>query len=249
MLKFRWLLPILSMTLVGCNLNIDARITGYKPGAASTMMVHVKSKAGAYFTCSSSCYSCTSFTMPRNGEIDLEILLHGDPPARKVCLSGKAGLFKGDVTLDIDGPAGLPPTMEVNDTGIATCNVKKCYGSVSLLPAPGFSMSTDPGVVVEVAGKRFTTDQHGDGQTAIDVALSPAVKDLTLAKLRGLSEHPGSAKRRWARSSQIKVRTPRSALSPHGLGRCSVAARRARHQGGRLPERAQDQPAGREQEQ
>lgn len=192
---------ILLVSLAACNRKpkLEGKVTGYKPGSTSIVMVHAKATKGSRVWCAAGGHACDPFDMPASGEKDIEVDLskgHYDTPA-KVMLTASYN-DKNQEVVPLDLATSVPPALETSSNGYISCAPRECTGSIDVMTAKA-DVHLPAGSIFEVGSTKLTADASGKAQGPIPIA--PAVKDLPLSKV---CAHDASTLATWP----VKVTFP-----------------------------------------
>ncbi|HMR05595.1 MAG TPA: hypothetical protein PKA88_07445 [Polyangiaceae bacterium] len=171
--------------LLGCKkLDIDAKVTGYKPESNTVVIVHVKTAKNTRVSCASSGLSCAGADTNFAGELDLEVDLEGDnseKTSKVVELEVRAGSRTARKSIDL-AAAGLPPKLDVEDDGTIACVGRKCSGTLTYAPAGRLELEVESGTTATLGSETFKAED-GDIDSPVTIATTPPLKELPLSTL------------------------------------------------------------------
>lgn len=178
--------------LLACKkMSVEAKATGYKPGSNTVVIVHVKSGKNTRVTCASGGLECEAADTNYAGETDMEVDLEGANASKKdkvVIFEVSAGSHVATAKVDL-AASGLPPKVDVNDTGAIACVARKCEGTLTVAPAGRLELDVESGTVAEVGSESFTS-QGGKIDSPVTIATTPPLKELPLSTLCAKEPRP-----------------------------------------------------------
>ena len=208
----RWALVLVMLASCNAKLPLEGTVGTTKPGT-SLLPVHVKSNKSVTITCMDTGMSCKPVDVGASGEADLEIDLALQTPneaaTKKVVLRAKFGPREATLELPVNAVSAVPASVAVDERGQISCVTKTCSGSIVVGIAGHLSVQTVAGTLVEMGNVKATADAQGKVEAALDVPLSPPLKDMPIRTACAAGKTPlGTATLTLTFPDKAKVSTP-----------------------------------------
>lgn len=179
---------VLLVSLTACNRKpkLEGKVTGFKPGSTSVVMVHAKATKGSHVWCGPGGHSCEPFDIPASGEKDVEVdLSKGSYDTGSKVMLTATYRDKNKEVLPLDLAASVPPALEVMSYGgYVSCKPRECSGSIDVM-ASSAKLFLPAGSTFQLGTSKVTANASGAAQGP--VTLTPAPKDVLLSKVCTLS--------------------------------------------------------------
>ncbi len=170
---------LFAVSMTGCKLKLEGKVTGLKEGSSDTVIVHVVSEKDTDLMC----MYCKPqpVKVPASGEIDIEYDLTM-ASSKTVLIAGKKGLKKGQLIIDVS--ANMPAKLTVDPAhGLISCQPRECSGGIDLVPSPKVFLKTEPGAVLQIGSDKLTAGADGAIMGPLNLAFAPPLEKQRLDKI------------------------------------------------------------------
>lgn len=178
--------PVVVSSLSGCGkpAPVEAQLVDVTTTGVPTMKVHVTGKSGTFMRCYAGELKCDDFVIGPSGAADLAIPIEVGKkfPDTIKFFSFKSSARAGTPT---ESALDLKKTPRVVDTTagayVSTIGIgRKCDAIGTWGPIETFSMTTEPGAIVEVGGAKLTADSGGTISAPVKAFASKPFAELPL---------------------------------------------------------------------